>query len=129
MNEKPYQNDDYFNLINLIQQKQRPKFNKEIPAAYKDLIERCWSQDPRDRPTFEEIMKELKTNHEFITEKVNEGELLNYIRYVDEYKTTFNVYKSASIRSRFNKVKEKNHKSFDSIKSTINIQDLFIILK
>ena len=39
MKEKPYQNLNYLNIISKIYKKQRPKFNKDIPEAYKNLIE------------------------------------------------------------------------------------------
>ncbi len=37
----------------------RPPFECEIPNSYKNLIERCWSASPADRPTFNEIVEEF----------------------------------------------------------------------
>ena len=51
----------------------RPPFNKPIPLAYKNLIERCWREIPYSRPTFDEISFELKNDKKFITEKVDES--------------------------------------------------------
>ena len=44
----------------LILNKQRPLLPCDCPAKLKDLIERCWSHDPKKRPTFVVICKELK---------------------------------------------------------------------
>ena len=91
MNEKPYQE---FNDVKQIQNEVgnnciRPKFNKQIPLCYKLLIEKCWSQDPKERPTFENILNELETNSEFITDDVNEDEYRNYINFIKNSKITF----------------------------------------
>ena len=37
----------------------RPEFAQECPIALRTLAERCWAQDPEERPTFAEIGKEL----------------------------------------------------------------------
>lgn len=40
---------------------QRPNFFEEdnVPPTLRALIERCWAHEPKDRPTFEDILKEL----------------------------------------------------------------------
>lgn len=53
------------------------------------MIERCWSQKSSDRPTFDQLLNELRTNHEYILETVDKNEYFNYIKYIDEYKTSF----------------------------------------
>jgi serine/threonine protein kinase len=42
-----------------ILQGERPKIPVDCLPDLKDLIERCWSQDPKDRPPIDEIMKSL----------------------------------------------------------------------
>ena len=32
----------------------------ELGTAYLDLMQRCWAQNPQDRPTFSQIAAELK---------------------------------------------------------------------
>lgn len=42
---------------------QRPSWGKRKDSVRKEfssLVERCWSQDPRDRPTFDELVDELE---------------------------------------------------------------------
>ena len=59
------------------------KFKKEINETYKDLIERCWNQEAEKRPTFDEILIELKTNPLFITNEINKEEYFNYIKNIE----------------------------------------------
>ena len=68
----------------------RPTIPITIPNIYRELIERCWSQNPKDRPTFEEILQTLKTNPEFITESVDKEEFYQYISTIDNSEITFN---------------------------------------
>ena len=56
---------------------QRPLFEKQINEAYCNLIEHCWDQDPDARPTFDEIVDELRNNKEYITQNINKQEYQN----------------------------------------------------
>ena len=40
----------------------RPIFNVQVKPSIKNLIESCWSANPEERPTFEEIFKKLAYN-------------------------------------------------------------------
>lgn len=57
---------------------------KEVPESYRKLIEKSWAQDPSERPTFDEIVFQLKSDPEFITEKVNKEEYEKYINFVEK---------------------------------------------
>lgn len=73
-------------LNHLISSNQRPKFNSDFTEPMKKLISRCWSQNPSDRPSFDEIYKELSTNYKLYTDDLfDEDEFLNYIDILDEY--------------------------------------------
>ncbi|KAK8840541.1 hypothetical protein M9Y10_030749 [Tritrichomonas musculus] len=50
---------------------ERPKFNDETPESYRRLITKCWQPDPKDRPTFDQIVSILKTDKGFITNDVD----------------------------------------------------------
>ncbi|KAK8839971.1 hypothetical protein M9Y10_031688 [Tritrichomonas musculus] len=50
-----------------------------VPKCYQDLIESCWSENPEERPTFNDIVNNLKTNLDFIKEGINKEEFLDYI--------------------------------------------------
>lgn len=48
----------------VIDEDYRPEFTIPVKKSIKKLIERCWSRDPQDRPTFEELFKKLAYNIE-----------------------------------------------------------------
>ena len=73
----------------VVNEKYKPIIYNSCPECYKNLLQRCWSQDPEDRPSFEQILFELKTNPDFITEKINKEEFFNYARMIDEYQASF----------------------------------------
>lgn len=63
-NKKPLKNLLNSSMIfkEVVQNKKRPEFDENIPECFKNLIEKCWSDDPNDRPTFEEIIHTLRTD-------------------------------------------------------------------
>ena len=61
----------------------RPSIQSDVPKCYKDLIESCWSNDPEQRPTFDEIVENLKNNPDFITNTVDHNEFYDYVDYID----------------------------------------------
>jgi len=60
---KPYQNiPQYQVLISVATKGMRPKINdNEIPAVLKPVIRQCWDDDPKLRPTFEDIVQTLES--------------------------------------------------------------------
>ncbi|KAK8867256.1 hypothetical protein M9Y10_010233 [Tritrichomonas musculus] len=84
--QEPFIKSTFSELRDNIISGNRPDFTFSIPEAYKNLIEKCWSQKPSDRPTFVMIVDELRTNREFITEMVEEDEFLCYVDSLDEFK-------------------------------------------
>lgn len=63
----------------------RPRFRKRIYPIFFRLVALCWSQYKEDRPTFDQIVSELRNNKEFITSEVNEAQYIQYIEKVDKY--------------------------------------------
>lgn len=61
--------------------------------CYRQLIERCWSPDPKQRPTFDEILHELKSNPEFIESTTDKENFIEYTKYIDGYPSTFDPSK------------------------------------
>ena len=94
INAKPFNKVNIFILCSLVIQGKRPEFSKPVPEAYEDLMQRCWSPMPSNRPTFDEILNELRTNREFITDEVDKVEYLKYIQYISEYNVIFGSNKS-----------------------------------
>lgn len=75
----------------------RPTFSFEIKPSLKKLIERCWSKDPNERPTFEEIFNKLSFCIEnsiydicdcsdepdkFYLDDVDQSEVVNYADFL-----------------------------------------------
>ena len=48
----------------------RPKFTVPVKDKIRQLIENCWSKDPKDRPIFEEFFNLLSRNIEESVYKV-----------------------------------------------------------
>ncbi|KAK8854434.1 hypothetical protein M9Y10_016996 [Tritrichomonas musculus] len=83
-NLRPYHFTQAYKHMTYVGSGKRPKLTTPILDCYRNLIERCWSQDPNKRPSFDEIVTELKTNRDFITDSVNEEDFINYVQYIDE---------------------------------------------
>lgn len=104
----PFPKMDSAALIANVIEGQRPKLLEDIPTSYCSLIQSCWENDPNDRPTFDQILDELKSNPDFITDTVDEEEFMNYQEYLDSYQSSFNIEKNRIKLEDF--LKEKKSK-------------------
>lgn len=73
----------------------QPPNIQAAPKKLRKLIIQCFSQDPKDRPTFAEIYDQFK-NHEAMFEDTNNEELEKVIKALDEieYRRNNNKFKS-----------------------------------
>lgn len=81
-----------FQLGNKISKGYRPKFPNETPESIKEFIEKCWSQNPDDRPTFDEIFSTLSHDFSLIGSPVEESEISNFLNTLtsnDLHQTNF----------------------------------------
>lgn len=84
MLEEPFKDFNKFKLVNKVHiEGFHPEISSDVPDAYRKLIEACWSQKEEERPSFDKIVEELKTNGEFVTEVVDQSEFLDYVDIVD----------------------------------------------
>lgn len=63
----------------------RPKFTKEIKDPIRNLIEKCWSSNPDERPNFKEIFNKLSGivgNDDYLLDGVNKEELNEYVKSI-----------------------------------------------
>lgn len=66
----------------------RPVRPENIPDQYWELIQRCWKQNPEERPTFDEIVEELLDDKYRLEEygmKTNLDELHEYQKRIQEF--------------------------------------------
>lgn len=63
---------------------ERPPPPYEMPDAWKDLMVRCWVQDPKERPTMAEVRDAMIANPEafFVDKSVNAQKVRDYLRYI-----------------------------------------------
>lgn len=64
----------------------RLKLKGDVPNGFLDMIERCLSIKPDDRPSFIEILNELEGGNQFLTDDVDKEEYGKYIQYIKENK-------------------------------------------
>ena len=88
-NESPYNDINNLTIIKKVMEGKRPEFKKPIPNFCKKLIERCWSEDPNNRPTFNEIVKEIETNYSLI-EGIDKQRFKQFVDYTKGNVTSLN---------------------------------------
>ena len=61
----------------------RPGFsNIKIANCFRKLIENCWKINPDERPSFDQILNELKSNKDF--KDIGKQEYQDYINFIDK---------------------------------------------
>ena len=55
-----------------------PKIIQPIPKMYKDLLEKCFSFEQSERPSFIDIVSYLSKDQQFITDEIDKTELERY---------------------------------------------------
>ncbi|KAK8839312.1 hypothetical protein M9Y10_032246 [Tritrichomonas musculus] len=90
-NEVPFKNNrNVSSLFNeFVIKASRPGIKNDVPCCYRSLFESCWAHDPKDRPTFDQIEYLLKTEKDFLGEKVDEGKFLSYVKSIEESDVDF----------------------------------------
>lgn len=74
--KQPYKDINIFQLMRNVVEGYRPEISLDVPDSYRELIESCWSQDSKERPSFDEIVEKVKNDHGYITDEINEAEFL-----------------------------------------------------
>lgn len=104
----------------------RPKFPSFVDEKMRDLITRCWSERPEDRPTFKEIFEELSNDLTYFTEFVDETEIQDYLYLLSQ--TNEEQQKKKSNSSLKSENQSRLEKQLNELKAKIselqNDQDL-----
>ncbi|KAH0788075.1 TKL family protein kinase [Histomonas meleagridis] len=81
--ETPFEGLTLFQImLGVTQNNQRPPLPDDVPDGLRQLIENCWENDPKDRPTFSEVFQSFK-NHEAFFENTDfdkVDEIYNFIK-------------------------------------------------
>ncbi|KAK8835984.1 hypothetical protein M9Y10_040181 [Tritrichomonas musculus] len=123
--EVPFDKCNFLMLCSHLSKGDRPAFNSLINESYKSLIEKCWSQDPTCRPSFESIVKMLEEDPRFITETVEEDKFIMYVDYIKDYRVTFNKAKSILSYQKYLELKAKENEEQNESDSN----DFYVIEK
>jgi serine/threonine protein kinase len=67
----------------------RPDIPSGVTSLSKHLIEKCWSESPSERPSFQEIWRELYENGFEIIPGSDRAEVDSYLSYLERHGATF----------------------------------------
>ena len=103
---------DYHFNKKIIDENYRPQFKEGIKDSFKKLIEQCWSTDPDDRPSFQEIMKKLsiRINNEYLLDNVDMEIYRKYIAKVTKIDDSIEEF-----IHKLDKVEEDNKRLYHDI--------------
>eukprot|EP00177_Eucheuma_denticulatum_P002271 GFKZ01004069.1.p1 GENE.GFKZ01004069.1~~GFKZ01004069.1.p1 ORF type:complete len:1204 (-),score=131.06 GFKZ01004069.1:2526-6137(-) len=88
-----------FQLGTWVRGGQRPSWGERrdtIRKEFSSLVERCWSQDPHDRPTFDVIVDELET----LESKLDESGFLSSLDHYSKCESLDNANQPASFEDQ-----------------------------
>ncbi|KAK8888432.1 hypothetical protein M9Y10_039502 [Tritrichomonas musculus] len=109
-NERPFNGYSMVQLLMEVSKKgKRPDFTDDVPECYQKLIKKCWSQSPKDRPTFDEIAEQLKEDPDFITNNVVKEDFYSYIEFIEKSQNAFDSSKKIIHISDFVNPKNKTY--------------------
>lgn len=81
------QKNSFISLINKIVDGYRPEFTESVTEKMRQLLSKCWSDNPEERPTFKEIFDALSSDvTAFFSEKVDQTEIQNFLNQLNESK-------------------------------------------
>ena len=66
-------------LYKVVLEKCRPEFPPSFNNSLRNLISRCWDDDPNNRPTFNEIFNDIAYNSDFYLDGVDDQQIREYI--------------------------------------------------
>lgn len=116
--EDPNKNSNKFDFIKLFSQGVPPLMPKSIPPKLKELLLRCWSVNPSDRPTSTELLYNFLNNDDcLISELTNPDQLKEYNEYRDK------IQNFEDTRENLEIVSNKNLEL--SIAKTLDFEELF----
>ncbi|KAK8844443.1 hypothetical protein M9Y10_024301 [Tritrichomonas musculus] len=112
-----------FVFANKVMSGYRPKLNSKIPRKMQNLLSRCWSDNPHDRPSFDEIFEELSSdNFGYLGESVEEEEIREYLSLLGEERESPKPADNEDLIMQIEELKEKIRK-IEKQKNVISCND------
>ena len=97
------------------------RFTSNVPEKMQELIKKCWSDNPSDRPSFDEIFKTLSSDFSYSDESADEEEIEEYISTLNgERRDKKDREKAEIIVSMLSEIEEPKEKcrSYEILQST-----------
>jgi serine/threonine protein kinase len=84
-------------IIRIHKNGDRPNIPNSVVTSMKTLIELCWSPNPSDRPSFNEILKHIESNHFTIIPGADAKMIRLYVRGVRDWEQMSAVKNSSRV--------------------------------
>ena len=105
----PYPEIDNFDIDTtnrIINGSLRPMLSEDVKPKMRNLIERCWNSDPKERLSFDEIYSSLSTNFSDYLDNVDEDEVIFYIDQLEDKNNNESEGKKESENNKYKKIVE-----------------------
>jgi serine/threonine protein kinase len=87
-----------FEIIRKHHSQERPSISNHVGLALGTLIQRCWSPDPDDRPSFNEMIHDIQSNEFKLVPEANTDIVRSYVRGVLDWEQM----RESKLRSKVN---------------------------
>ena len=97
----PFESITSAKLLKIIYEKVRPQFKYHVKDNIRELIEKCWDDDPNERPSFKEIFEKLSNieSDDFLLDDVDVNEVQIYLEDINnKYDPVENLLKEIEER-------------------------------
>lgn len=75
-----------------------PELTDDILYLFREILQKWWSMNPNDRPTFNDIENEPKNNRDYIIQNIDENDFYEYIDFIDNEHSSFDINKSVQAK-------------------------------
>lgn len=110
----PFEGLKSHEIFNLVSSGRRPELPPNLEGTpLKDLIQRCWDQDPNKRPNFDQIYNMFYMRNVDFPGTSDSGVNL-MIHYIHRHETTINVHMRSNIINEVITLRKKNNSNTSS---------------